>query len=43
MRYADRDDAILAQHAIDRLWQVVRDRGRPMIPGSRTVKDVIKA
>jgi acetolactate synthase-1/2/3 large subunit len=28
MRYADRDDAILAQHAIDRLWQIVRDRGR---------------
>jgi acetolactate synthase-1/2/3 large subunit len=28
LRYADRDDAILAQHAIERLWQIVRDRGR---------------
>jgi acetolactate synthase I/II/III large subunit len=26
LRYADRDDAILAQHAIDRLWQMLRDR-----------------
>jgi acetolactate synthase-1/2/3 large subunit len=28
LRYADRDDAILAQHAIERLWQIVRDRGQ---------------
>jgi acetolactate synthase-1/2/3 large subunit len=28
LRYADRDDAILPQHAIDRLWQLVRDRNR---------------
>ncbi len=28
LRYADRDDAILAQHAIDRLWQMLRDRNR---------------
>jgi acetolactate synthase-1/2/3 large subunit len=28
LRYTDRDDAILAQHAIERLWQIVRDRGR---------------
>jgi acetolactate synthase I/II/III large subunit len=28
LRYADRDDAILAQYAIDRLWQLVRDRGQ---------------
>jgi acetolactate synthase-1/2/3 large subunit len=28
LRYADRDDAILAQHAIERLWQITRDRGR---------------
>jgi acetolactate synthase-1/2/3 large subunit len=28
MRYADRDDVILAQHAIERLWQIVKDRGR---------------
>jgi acetolactate synthase-1/2/3 large subunit len=27
LRYADRDDAILAQHAIERLWHVVKDRG----------------
>jgi acetolactate synthase I/II/III large subunit len=26
LRYADRDDAILPQYAIDRLWQVIRDR-----------------
>jgi acetolactate synthase-1/2/3 large subunit len=26
--YADRDDAILPQHAIERLWQLVRDRGQ---------------
>src|SRR5262249_50748790 len=25
-RYADRDDAIMPQYAIDRLWQIVRDR-----------------
>jgi acetolactate synthase-1/2/3 large subunit len=24
--YADRDDAILPQHAIERLWQIIRDR-----------------
>jgi acetolactate synthase-1/2/3 large subunit len=28
MRYQDRDDAILAQYAIERCWQIVRDRGR---------------
>src|SRR5262249_53747045 len=28
LRYEDRDDAILAQHAIERLWQVVRHRNR---------------
>jgi len=28
LRYADRDDAVLPQYAIDRLWQSVRDRGR---------------
>jgi acetolactate synthase-1/2/3 large subunit len=28
LRYADRDDAILPQHAIERLWQIVGDRGR---------------
>ena len=28
LKYADRDDAIVAQYAIDRLWQIVRDRGR---------------
>jgi acetolactate synthase-1/2/3 large subunit len=27
LRYTDRDDAILPQHAIDRLWQIIRDRG----------------
>ncbi len=26
LRYPDRDDAILPQYAIDRLWQIVRDR-----------------
>jgi len=26
LRYADRDDAILAQCAIDRLWRILRDR-----------------
>lgn len=26
LRYPDRDDAILPQYAIDRLWQLVRDR-----------------
>ncbi len=26
LRFADRDDAILAQYAISRLWQIVRDR-----------------
>jgi acetolactate synthase-1/2/3 large subunit len=26
MRYADRDDAILPQYAIQRLWQILRDR-----------------
>jgi acetolactate synthase-1/2/3 large subunit len=26
--YADREDAILPQHAIDRLWQIIRDRNR---------------
>jgi acetolactate synthase-1/2/3 large subunit len=28
LRYEDRDDAILPQYAIERLWQLVRDRGR---------------
>jgi acetolactate synthase-1/2/3 large subunit len=28
LRYPDRDDAILAQYAIERLWQIVRDRGQ---------------
>ncbi len=28
LRYADRDDAILPQYAIDRLWNIVKDRGR---------------
>src|SRR5207248_6979362 len=28
MRYNDRDDAIMAQYAIERLWKLVRDRGR---------------
>ncbi len=28
LRYADRADAILPQHAIERLWQMVRDRDR---------------
>jgi acetolactate synthase-1/2/3 large subunit len=28
LRFDDRDDAILAQYAIQRLWQIVRDRGR---------------
>ncbi|HEY7428424.1 MAG TPA: biosynthetic-type acetolactate synthase large subunit [Gemmataceae bacterium] len=28
LRYADRDDAILPQYAIERLWQVLRDRGQ---------------
>jgi acetolactate synthase-1/2/3 large subunit len=28
LRYADRDDAILAQHAIERLWQIVRERNK---------------
>jgi acetolactate synthase-1/2/3 large subunit len=28
LRYADRDDAIIPQYAIDRLWQIVRDRGQ---------------
>jgi acetolactate synthase-1/2/3 large subunit len=28
LRYADRDDAIMPQYCIDRLWQMVRDRGR---------------
>src|SRR5262249_4808987 len=27
LRYDDRDDAILPQYAIDRLWRMVRDRG----------------
>jgi len=26
--YADRDDAILPQYAIDRLWQILRERGQ---------------
>jgi acetolactate synthase I/II/III large subunit len=28
LHYADRDDAILPQFAIERLWQILRDRGR---------------
>jgi acetolactate synthase I/II/III large subunit len=28
LRYDDRDDAILPQYAIDRLWHIVKDRGR---------------
>ncbi len=28
LRYADRDDAILPQYAIQRLWQILRDRGQ---------------
>jgi acetolactate synthase-1/2/3 large subunit len=28
LRYAERDDAILPQYAIQRLWQIVRDRNR---------------
>jgi acetolactate synthase-1/2/3 large subunit len=28
LRYADRDDAILPQYAIERLWQIVKERGR---------------
>jgi acetolactate synthase I/II/III large subunit len=28
LRYAEREDAILPQHAIDRLWQIVKERGR---------------
>jgi acetolactate synthase-1/2/3 large subunit len=28
MRYADRDDAIIPQYAIERLWKMVRDKGR---------------
>ena len=28
LRYTDRDDTILPQRAIDRLWQLIRDRGR---------------
>jgi acetolactate synthase-1/2/3 large subunit len=27
LRYADRDDAILPQYAIERLWQILRERG----------------
>jgi acetolactate synthase I/II/III large subunit len=27
LQYADRDDAILPQYAIERLWHIVRDRG----------------
>lgn len=27
MRYQDRDDCIVPQYAIERLWQIVRDRG----------------
>lgn len=26
LKYTERDDAIVAQHAIERLWQIVRDR-----------------
>jgi acetolactate synthase-1/2/3 large subunit len=28
LRFADRDDAILPQHTIQRLWQMLKDRGR---------------
>src|SRR5262245_5477477 len=28
LRYADREDAVLPQYAIERLWHIVRDRGR---------------
>ncbi len=28
LRYADRDDAILPQYAIERLWQILKDRGQ---------------
>src|SRR5262249_16867914 len=28
LRYAEREDAILPQHAIERLWQIVQERGR---------------
>src|SRR5207237_10533952 len=28
LRYAEREDAILAQCAIDRLWQILHERGR---------------
>ena len=28
MHYKDRDDAIMPQYAIERLWQIVRDRGQ---------------
>ena len=28
LHYADRDDAILPQYAIHRLWQILRDRGQ---------------
>jgi acetolactate synthase-1/2/3 large subunit len=28
LRYADRDDAILPQYAIKRLWQILKDRGQ---------------
>ena len=28
LRFADRDDAILPQYAIQRLWQILRDRGQ---------------
>jgi len=28
LRYAVRDDAVLPQYAIERLWQILRDRGR---------------
>src|SRR5262249_55006316 len=28
MRFADREDAILPQYAIERLWKIVRDRGQ---------------
>jgi acetolactate synthase-1/2/3 large subunit len=28
LRYADRDDAILPQYAIERLWQILRERGQ---------------
>jgi acetolactate synthase-1/2/3 large subunit len=28
LRYADRDDAVMPQYAIERLWQIVHDRGQ---------------